>query len=77
MVLDIYYIWCYTHIRNKEGTQKGETKMFENTLKESLIRTYVETFGQDAWTEKTEEQKTETLHELLGSFLTVAKKRAQ
>ena len=35
--------------------------MFENTLKEALIRTYVETFGRDAWTEKTEEQKESVL----------------
>lgn len=51
--------------------------MFEATLKEALINVYVEAYGLDAWTGKTEEQKTETLHELLGSFLTVAKRNAQ
>lgn len=51
--------------------------MFERTLKEALIKVYVEEYGLDAWTVKTEEQKAETLHELLGSFLTVAKREAQ
>ena len=48
---------------------------FEETLRNELIKAYVETFGLDSWNNKNEIEKSETLHELLGSFLAVAKQR--
>lgn len=48
---------------------------FEQVMTQELIKAYVEAYGADAWNGQTEEQKQETLHELLGSFLTVAKRR--
>ena len=48
---------------------------FEEAIKEQLISTYIEAFGADTWNSKTEEQKSQTLHELLASFLTVARRQ--
>lgn len=48
---------------------------FEETLRTELIKTYIETYGADRWSNMTEEERTETLGHLLGSFLTVAKRR--
>lgn len=48
--------------------------MFEETLKRALIDTYCSEYGEDTWNRKTDTEKAETLHELLCSFLTVAKK---
>lgn len=52
-------------------------KNFEGIMKEMLINTYIEAYGADAWNNQTEEEKSNTLHELLGSFLTVAKRNAR
>lgn len=51
-------------------------RTFEETLRVELIKAYIETYGADAWNNKTETEKSETLHKLLGSFLTVAKRKA-
>lgn len=48
---------------------------FENTLKTELIKAYTDTYGADAWNRMTEQERSNTLHELLGSFLTVVKNR--
>ena len=48
---------------------------FTETLKEELIKIYVEEYGQTAWTNKSEAEKSQTLNELFGSFLTVAKRQ--
>lgn len=50
---------------------------FEQVLKEELIKAYTEAYGQEAWISKSDEEKQSTLHELLGSFLTVARNRAE
>lgn len=47
---------------------------FEQILAQELIKAYVSEYGADAWNNKTEEEKSATLHELLGSFLTLAKR---
>lgn len=52
-------------------------EVFENTMKEALIKTYIEEYGEEAWTSQTAEEKSETLHLLLHSFLTVVKRNAQ
>lgn len=49
----------------------------EEMMRTILVNTYIEAYGAEAWESKTAEEKSETLHELLGSFLTVAKRRAQ
>ena len=49
---------------------------FEKVFVNELVKAYIEAYGVDSWNAKTEEEKSETIHELLGSFLTVAKKRA-
>ena len=51
--------------------------MFEKALAQELVKAYVEAYGQEAWNRQTEEEKSKTLHELLGSFLTVAKRNAR
>lgn len=51
-------------------------KEFEKAMKNALIGAYIEAYGDNAWNSKSEEEKQETLHELLGSFLTVAKRKA-
>ena len=48
---------------------------FEQILAQELIKAYVSEYGADAWNSNSEEEKSATLHELLGSFLTVAKRR--
>ena len=48
---------------------------FEQVLAQELIKAFVSEYGADAWNSKSEEEKSATLHELLGSFLTVAKRR--
>lgn len=50
-------------------------KEFEKVMANALIEVYVKAYGADAWNGKSEEEKAETLHELLGSFLTVAKNK--
>lgn len=61
----------------KKSTHERGNKMekFESTLKEMLISTYIEAYGTEAWTSKTADEKANLLHELLGSFLTVARNR--
>jgi len=49
--------------------------MFEKVLKNELIKAYVEAYGAQAWESKTDAEKSETLHELLGSFLAVARRK--
>ena len=49
----------------------------EKVLKQEFIRAYVEEYGAAAWEAKTEEEKSQTLHELLGSFLTVARRSGE
>lgn len=49
---------------------------FEEVLKQEMIKAYVAKYGVDSWVNKTEEEKSDTLHKLLGSFLTVAKRKA-
>lgn len=51
--------------------------MFEKALAQELIKAYIEAYGHDAWNKQTEEEKSATLHELLGSFLTVAKRNSR
>ncbi len=48
---------------------------FEETLRVMLIKTYIDAYGFEAWDGKSDAEKTETLHELLGSFLAAARKR--
>lgn len=48
---------------------------FKETLRTELIKAYIENYGADRWNNMTEEERTETLGQLLGSFLTVAKRR--
>ena len=48
---------------------------FEETLRTELIKAYISEYGETAWASKTEQEKSETLHELLGSFLAVAARR--
>ena len=48
-------------------------EVFENAIKEALIKTYIEEYGEEAWTSQTAKEKSETLHLLLHSFLTVVK----
>lgn len=47
---------------------------FETTLKNELVKAYTEAYGRQAWENKTEEEKQQTLGELLRSFLTVSKR---
>lgn len=51
-------------------------KRFEEAMASELIKVYVEAYGEDAWTSQSDEEKAQTLHELLGSFLTVAKRHS-
>ena len=44
-------------------------KAFEETMKTELIKAYTEAYGAEAWESKTETEKSETLHDLLMSFL--------
>lgn len=60
-----------TEPRKDEKTMKN----FEKAMANALIQAYVNAYGEEAWESKTEEEKTETLHNLLGSFLTVVKSR--
>ena len=48
-------------------------KIFEDTLR----NLYIEEYGIENWNSKTNAEKDETLHLMFGSFLTVAKRRAQ
>jgi len=50
-------------------------KEYEKVMANALIEVYVKAYGAESWDSKSEEEKTETLHELLGSFLTVAKNK--
>lgn len=58
---------------NKEQRRIKEMT-FEQVLAQELIKAYVNEYGADAWNGKSDEEKSATLHELLGSFLTVAKR---
>ena len=60
-----------TEPRKDEKTMKN----FEKGMANALIQAYVNAYGEEAWESKTEEEKTEILHNLLGSFLTVVKSR--
>ena len=50
---------------------------FEEVLKVELIKTFIGTYGANAWNTKTDAEKSETLHDLLMSFLKVAATRSQ
>ncbi len=52
-------------------------KSFEETLKNELIKVYIDAYGTEAWTSQSAQEKSQTLHEILGSFLTVAKRHSQ
>lgn len=54
-----------------------EQTRFAETMRVELIKAYIAEYGFESWQGKSEEEKSATLHELLGSFLTVAKRRAQ
>ena len=49
---------------------------FEETLKQELIKAYISEYGREAWESQTADERQTTLHELLGSFLTVARRAA-
>lgn len=51
-------------------------KNFEETMRTALIDAYISEYGEHAWLSKSEEEKFQALHELLCSFLTVAKRKA-
>ncbi|MBP3773204.1 MAG: hypothetical protein J6I53_11030 [Treponema sp.] len=51
-------------------------KRFEETMASELIKVYVDAYGIEAWTSQSDEEKAQTLHELLGSFLAVAKRHS-
>lgn len=59
----------------KAGRKESIMREFEKAMANALIGVYMEAYGENAWNSKSEEEKQETLHELLGSFLTVAKNR--
>lgn len=74
--IDFFSVSVYTDSTVKvEVNQGGKTMTFENTLKAELIKAYTDTYGADAWNRMTEQERSNTLHELLGSFLTVVKNR--
>ena len=50
---------------------------FEETLKNTLIKAYTDEYGMDAWTSQNEQEKSQTLHELLDSLLAAARSRSQ
>lgn len=50
---------------------------FTRVFERELIKAYVEEYGQEAWDRQSDEEQGQTLHELLYSFLTVTKKRAE
>lgn len=54
--------------------RKENEMKFEEVIRTELIKAYVEAYGMEAWETKTAEEQQETLHELLGSFLTVARR---
>lgn len=70
------YLRSKSHRPRAAAKPPKEIKMknFEQTMKEELIKAYVEEYGPEAWNTKTETEKTITLHELFTSFLTVAKR---
>lgn len=47
---------------------------FEETLKRELIKAYIEAYGAESWTAKTDVEKSETLHDLLVAFLRAGRK---
>ena len=51
--------------------------MFIETMEKALLSVYIETFGREAWDKQTEEERRETMHNLLGSFLTTAKEASE
>lgn len=61
------------------GKEKDMTsyERFEETLKNTLIKAYTDEYGTDAWTSQNDQEKSQTLHELLDSLLTAAKSRSQ
>lgn len=48
---------------------------FEEAIRQALIEVYVQAYGEKSWITKTSEEKSETLHQLLMGFLSVAKKK--
>ena len=48
---------------------------FERTLRDALVDVFVETYGRAAWDSKSDDEKSETLHQLLHGFLKVAATR--
>ena len=50
---------------------------FEEVLRVELIKTFIGAYGEDAWNAKTDAEKSETLHDLLMSFMKVAATRSQ
>lgn len=49
---------------------------FVETMKNALIKVYVQEYGVESWNQKTATEKSETLHRLLMAFLNVAKNQA-
>jgi hypothetical protein len=50
-------------------------KEFMRVFEKQMIKAYVDEYGKDAWESKSDEEQSELLHELITSFLTVAKNR--
>jgi len=48
---------------------------FTKIMETELIRAYTDEYGVDAWESKSDSEKSETLHSLLMSFLSVASNR--
>ena len=75
MTINIGYLIIYLTTENHYNSKGDKEMTFEQVMKQALIEAYISEYGAEAWNNQTEAEKSETLHKLLGSFLTVAKRR--